>query len=73
MGVKEELNDIGDGAGCAEIWEEMSQNRRGGASMDFLELDERSPKPRENGISHVLDSGLGVEEARDLLSVCGNG
>jgi len=71
MGVKEGLNDIRDGAGCAEIWEEMSQNRRRGASMDFLEIDKRSPKPRENGITHVLDAGLGVEEARDLLSVCG--
>jgi phosphosulfolactate synthase len=39
--------------------------------MNFLDVKKRSTKPRENGITHVLDAGLGVEEAKDLLSVCG--
>jgi hypothetical protein len=30
MGSKEELEDIEDGAGCAEIWEELSKKRRSG-------------------------------------------
>jgi len=36
---------------------------------DFLSLPERSPKPRETGITHVLDKGLGPSQVEDLLAV----
>jgi len=39
--------------------------------LDFLELPERPEKPRETGLTHVLDPGLGVEQARDRLDACG--
>jgi len=74
MGVREDFDEIGDGAGCVEIWEELSGNRKTkeeNGKMDFIQLDERLPKPRNEGITHVLDSGLGVSETEDLLSVAG--
>jgi phosphosulfolactate synthase len=39
--------------------------------LDFLELPERPAKPRETGLTHVLDAGLGVEQARNRLDACG--
>jgi len=39
--------------------------------MDFLTLPKRSSKPRETGITHVLDKGMGVEQIRDLFAICG--
>jgi phosphosulfolactate synthase len=38
--------------------------------MDFLTLPERSRKPRENGITHVLDKGMGLAQIRDLFAIC---
>jgi phosphosulfolactate synthase len=38
--------------------------------MDFLTLPERSRKPRENGITHVLDKGMGLVQIRDLFAIC---
>jgi phosphosulfolactate synthase len=40
--------------------------------MDFLTLPKRSSKPRENGITHVLDKGMGVAQIRDLFAICGD-
>ena len=34
----------------------------------FLSLPERSNKPREEGITHVLDKGLGLRQVEDLLA-----
>ena len=36
---------------------------------DFLTLPARSAKPRTNGITHVLDKGLGPSQVEDLLAV----
>jgi phosphosulfolactate synthase len=38
----------------------------------FLDLPERSPKPRERGLTHVLDKGLSTAEVDGLMEVCGN-
>ena len=35
---------------------------------EFLTLPARSPKPRESGISLVLDKGMGLREIEDLLA-----
>jgi phosphosulfolactate synthase len=37
----------------------------------FLDLPARSAKPRERGITHVLDSGLSVAEVESLIEVAG--
>jgi phosphosulfolactate synthase len=37
----------------------------------FLDLPERSAKPREAGLTHVLDRGLAVREVDDLIEVAG--
>jgi phosphosulfolactate synthase len=37
----------------------------------FLDLPQRSAKPRERGITHVLDSGLSVAEVESLIEVAG--
>lgn len=39
--------------------------------MDYLDINERPTRPREEGITHVLDSGLGAGQIDDLLSVYG--
>ncbi len=36
-----------------------------------FDLPERSTKPREYGLTHVLDKGLSVREVDDLIEVCG--
>lgn len=36
--------------------------------MDFLTLPSRSERPRQNGITHVLDKGLGPWQVKDLLA-----
>lgn len=41
------------------------------AVLDFLELPERPEKPRETGLTHVLDPGLSTEQARHRLDACG--
>jgi phosphosulfolactate synthase len=38
----------------------------------FLDLPQRSAKPREAGITHVLDSGLSVAEVESLVEVVGD-
>src|SRR5258706_15947504 len=37
----------------------------------FLDLPARTAKPRRNGITHVLDAGIPLREAADLLDMCG--
>jgi len=37
--------------------------------LDFLLLPERSAKPREAGLTHVLDKGLGPSQIDDLVAV----
>ena len=37
--------------------------------FEFLTLPERTPKPRESGLTHVLDKGLSLEQARQFLEV----
>jgi phosphosulfolactate synthase len=36
---------------------------------DFLDLPERPPKPREEGVTHVIDTGLSTVEAEGLMSM----
>lgn len=36
---------------------------------DFLDLPERPPKPREEGVTHVIDTGLSTSEAEGLMSM----
>src|SRR5712692_5790594 len=38
---------------------------------DFLALPARTAKPRRTGITHVLDAGVPLREAADLLDMCG--
>lgn len=40
-------------------------------NSDFLELPSRSAKPREQGITHLLDRGLSVAEVDGLMEVAG--
>ena len=40
--------------------------------MNFLELPRRSEKPREQGITHVLDRGLSLAEVDGLVEVAGD-
>ena len=37
--------------------------------LDFLSLPRRSSKPRESGLTHVLDKGLGPAQIGDLMAV----
>ena len=39
--------------------------------LDFLDTPSRTAKPRDAGITHVLDAGKGPQEIRDQLDVCG--
>ena len=40
--------------------------------LNFLELPKRSQKPRETGITHVIDRGIGIRQAQDLLETSGD-
>lgn len=40
--------------------------------MSFLELPERSAKPREYGVTHVLDKGLSLADVDGLMEVAGD-
>ncbi len=42
------------------------------AIKDLLELPERTRKPRQEGITHVLDRGLAVAEVDGLIEVAGD-
>jgi phosphosulfolactate synthase len=35
--------------------------------LDFLQIAERGPKPRQAGLTHVLDKGLGLRHMQDML------
>jgi phosphosulfolactate synthase len=37
--------------------------------LDFLTLPERSTKPRDTGITHVLDKGSSLQQVHDLMEV----
>jgi phosphosulfolactate synthase len=37
----------------------------------FLELPNRSAKPRRTGVTHVLDKGMAVRDVESVLGVCG--
>ena len=39
-------------------------------SFEFL-LPKRNNKPRDSGFTMVLDKGLGLENARSLMEICG--
>src|SRR5687767_2536165 len=41
------------------------------ALADFLALPERTAKPRERGITHVIDRGLPISTPESLLEVAG--
>src|SRR5204863_8816359 len=43
----------------------------GAVNADFLQLPARSAKPRQQGITHVLDRGLSVAEVDGLIEVAG--
>ena len=36
---------------------------------DFLDLPQRPPKPREEGVTHVIDTGLSTPEAEGLMAM----
>ncbi len=40
--------------------------------MSFLDLPRRGGKPRERGLTHVLDKGLSLAEVDGLVEVCGD-
>jgi phosphosulfolactate synthase len=40
--------------------------------LDLLDLPDRTPKPRERGITHLLDRGLAVVEIDSLIEVAGD-
>ena len=40
-------------------------------NADFLELPQRSAKPREQGITHVIDRGLSIADVDGLIEVAG--
>ncbi|NEQ39473.1 MAG: hypothetical protein F6K40_25735 [Okeania sp. SIO3I5] len=39
---------------------------------NFLELPERKSKPRNTGITNVIDRGIGLRQAQDLLEIAAN-
>jgi phosphosulfolactate synthase len=39
---------------------------------DFLDLPERPPKPRDQGVTHVIDTGLSAGEAEGLMASAGD-
>ena len=39
---------------------------------DFLDLPERPPKPRSEGVTHMIDSGLSAVEAEGLVASAGD-
>src|SRR2546423_15123115 len=47
-------------------------SRSSPALAGFLDLPERSPKPRERGLTHVLDKGLSTAEIDGMIEVAGD-
>ena len=39
---------------------------------DFLSVPGRPPKPRQTGITHVIDKGMSVRQLEDMLEVAGD-
>ena len=39
-------------------------------NFNLSQIPARTPQPRTNGITMVMDKGLSVEEAKQFLSVC---
>mgnify|MGYP001818061925 CR=1 FL=1 len=39
--------------------------------LDFLDTPKRSQKPRNIGITHVIDRGIGIRQAQDLIETSG--
>jgi phosphosulfolactate synthase len=39
--------------------------------LSFLQVTERPSKPRQTGLTHVLDKGLGIRHMQDLLETAG--
>ena len=37
--------------------------------FEFLTLPERTTKPRESGLTHVLDKGYSLDQVRQFLEV----
>ena len=48
------------------------RHRRDRPIAGFLDIPERSAKPRERGLTHVIDRGLSVAEVDGLLEVAGD-
>ena len=40
--------------------------------VDLLDLPHRSAKPRERGVTHVIDRGLSIAEVDGLMEVAGD-
>ncbi len=38
--------------------------------LDFFSLPTRSEKPRDVGVTHVMDKGMGLRQVEDLLDTC---
>ena len=38
--------------------------------LDFFSLPTRSEKPRDVGVTHVMDKGMGIRQVEDLLETC---
>ena len=38
-------------------------------NFNLTQIPERNPKPREHGLTMVMDKGLSVEEAKNFISV----
>lgn len=38
--------------------------------LDFLQVPAREPKPRQTGLTHMLDKGLGIRNIQDILETC---
>ena len=38
--------------------------------LDLFNIPSRSPKPRDVGVSHIMDKGLGLRQVEDLLATC---
>ena len=39
--------------------------------LDFLQVQAREPKPRQTGLTHVLDKGMGIRQVQDMLETAG--
>ncbi|MDG2306329.1 MAG: phosphosulfolactate synthase [Candidatus Binatia bacterium] len=38
--------------------------------LDFFSLPTRSAKPRDVGVTHVMDKGMGIRQVEDMLDTC---